>query len=106
MERFGKTVLEDEGELYQVVLQLKTIEECRIFFRDLCTPSEVKALSERWKLAKLLDDEEEDLSYREISAKTGASIATIGRVARFLNLENNKGYRLILDRIKSAKREK
>lgn len=105
MERFEKFI-EDEKQLYQAVLQLKTVEECLVFFRDLCTPGEIKALSERWKLAQLLDNEKMVLSYREIAAMTGASIATIGRVARFLKLENYHGYRMILDRMKLKRRNK
>lgn len=92
----------DEGQLYKAVLQLKTTGDCFSFFRDLCTPEEIRAMKERWRLAQLLDNEDEGLSYREISAKTGASIATIGRVARFLKQENYKGYRLVLDRMKDV----
>lgn len=105
MDNFGnnKTWPTDEGQLYKAILQLKTTGECFSFFRDLCTPEEIRAMKERWRLAQLLDDEKEALSYREISAKTGASIATIGRVARFLKQENYQGYRLILDRQRGMK---
>ncbi|PWU04322.1 MAG: hypothetical protein C5B43_04790 [Verrucomicrobia bacterium] len=94
----------DEKDLYQAILHLKTVEECYIFFKDLCTPAEISAMTERWKLAKLLDNEQEKLSYREIADKTKASIATIGRVARFLKIENYQGYRLILDRMQKKKK--
>lgn len=90
----------DETNLYKAILQLKSLPECHAFFKDLCTPEEIRAMKERWKIANMLDDENEKPSYREISAKTGASIATIGRVARFLKQENYNGYRLILDRQK------
>lgn len=96
---------DDEKQLYKAILQLKTVDECFAFFRDLCTPEEIRAMKERWKLAQLLDDETNKLSYREIAAKTGASIATIGRVARFLKQENYRGYRLVLDRGSSSKRK-
>lgn len=62
---------------------------------DLCTPAELRALSERWRVAKLLDEGE--MSYREISAETGVSTTTIGRVARFLKDEPHGGYRLLLE---------
>lgn len=84
-------------ELYEALLLLKTKEEVERFFKDLCTPQEIKALSERWKVCKLLN--EKKLSYREIHSSTGASLATIGRVARFLNTEPYHGYQLILERL-------
>jgi TrpR-related protein YerC/YecD len=87
-----------ENALYQAILQLKTVEECASFFRDLCTPAELSAMSERWRVAQLLDQQE--LSYREIHDKTGVSLATIGRVARFLTQESYHGYRLVLDRLR------
>ncbi len=70
------------------------------FLVDLCTPSELRALSERWYVAQLLD--KGGLSYREINEQTGISTTTIGRVARFLNDEPHQGYRAILDRQKEA----
>lgn len=104
MKHFENKAMDGEKALYEAILQLKTEEECLIFFKDLCTPGEIIAMSERWNLAKLLDNEKEKLSYREIADRTKASIATIGRVARFLKIENNCGYRLILDRIKRNKK--
>ena len=91
-----------ENSLYQAVLQLKTPKECAAFFRDLCTPSEIIAMSERWQVAQFLDQEK--LSYREIHQKTGISLSTIVRVARFLTQESYQGYRLILDRLKKGYR--
>lgn len=90
-----------EAELYQAILNLKTVSECRAFFQDLCTPAEIIALCDRWQVAKLLDKQE--LSYREIHQKTGVSLATVGRVARFLNQEAYHGYRLIIDRMNKKK---
>ena len=85
-------------QLAQALCAVKSDVEMERFLIDLCTPAELRALSERWHVAKLLDDTE--LSYREIHAKTGVSTTTIGRVARFLNEEPHKGYRDILDRLK------
>lgn len=78
-----------------------TVEEVEKFLIDLCTPAELRALSERWHVAKLLDKGE--MSYRDINAQTGVSTTTIGRVARFLNEEPHQGYRTILDRQKDIK---
>ena len=93
------TKIECEADLYRAILQLKTIEECSSFFHDLCTPAELNAMSERWRVAKLLN--EHGYSYREIHEKTGVSLATIGRVARFLTQETYQGYQLVLDRLKN-----
>ena len=86
-------------ELYQALLLIKSPEEMSNFFKDLCTPQEIKALSERWRVCKLLD--QGTLSYRDINMLTGASLATIGRVARFLNNEPHQGYQLVLKRIQT-----
>lgn len=106
MKSFAKTPDNDSAaqELYQALLLIKTPEEMQRFFTDLCTPQEIKAFAERWRVCKLLH--EGTLSYREINAQTGASLATIGRVARFLKTEPHQGYQLILTRIptKSAKK--
>ena len=85
-----------EHELYQAILQLKTPEECYHFFVDLCTVSELKAMEQRFELAKLLND---GLIYNDILEKTGASSATISRVNRSLNYGMG-AYRIIFDRMK------
>ncbi len=90
----------EETALYQAILALKCEEECAAFFQDLCTPTEIVAMAERWRVARLLD--EQKLSYREIHDRTGVSLATIGRVARFLTQETYRGYRLVLDRLKGT----
>jgi TrpR-related protein YerC/YecD len=89
------TVLQD---LLQAFLQLKTVDEIDRFLKDLCTPQELKALAERWRVCQLLN--EGTLSYREINEKTGASLATITRVARFLKEEPHRGYQLVLKKIR------
>lgn len=92
----------DLDDLCDALLQLRTREECRNFLTDLCTPTERVALAERWVIARLLD--KGDASYRDISATTGASTTTVGRVARFLEKEGFLGYRLILDRLQKKHR--
>jgi len=87
-----------EKDLGEAFLQLRSPEEARRFLRDLCTPQEIAALSERWWVARLLDEGKH--SYREIHDLTGVSVTTIGRVARFLQQENFQGYRLVIDRMK------
>lgn len=83
-------------DLFHALLLLKSPDEVRRFLKDLCTPQELRALSERWRVCQLLS--QGDLSYRDIAGITGASSATIGRVARFLKEEEYQGYALVLNR--------
>ncbi len=57
--------------------------------RDLCTPAELEALTDRWRVVPYLLD---GIAYREIHDRTAVSVTTIGRVARFLS-QGNGGYR-------------
>jgi TrpR-related protein YerC/YecD len=88
-----------ERSLYAAFLTLKSIEECRSFFRDLCTPAELQAMSDRWAVVELL---QRGLPYREIHRQTGVSVTTIGRVARFL-LTGSGGYRVVMERLAEAR---
>lgn len=85
--------------LYDALLSLKTREEVDAFLSDLCTPSELRAFTERWEVARLLDAGGK--SYREIAVEAEASPTTVVRVARFLREMPHQGYRLVLDRTKS-----
>ena len=87
-----------ERALYEAILTLKTSDECRAFFRDLCTPAELQALADRWSVVELL---RQDLPYREIHRLTGVSVTTIGRVARYL-IAGNGGYELAADRTRET----
>jgi TrpR-related protein YerC/YecD len=91
-----------EPDLIDALLALKTREEAEAFLADLCTPGEVKAFAERWRVAQLLDAGE--LSYREIAGAAGSSTATVVRVARFLKDMPYRGYRVVLDRLKRSRR--
>ena len=87
------------ASLYKAFLTLDKPTEVRQFLLDLCTPSEVEAMVDRWWTASLL---KEGRSYREISEITGVSVTTIGRVARYMNMGEG-GYRLALRREEAAK---
>ena len=82
--------------LYQAIMELKDLEECRRFFQDLCTVSELKAMEQRMEVAMLLD---EGLIYSDILERTGASSATISRVNRALHYGAD-GYKTIIPRLK------
>ena len=95
-----KKVLKTAAEsLYKAFLTLDNPSEVRQFLLDLCTPSEVEAMVDRWWTASLL---REGRSYRDISEVTGVSVTTIGRVARYMNMGEG-GYRLALRREEAAK---
>lgn len=82
--------------LFEAVLSLQNQDECYRFFEDLCTVQELKALSQRLNVAKMLSEQK---VYSEIVAETGASTATISRVNRSLTYGSD-GYRLVFDRIR------
>ena len=85
-----------EDALFAAVASLQSIDECRRFFKDLCTPAELQALVDRWQVVELL---QQDLPYRKIHDLTGVSVTTIGRVARFVT-DGFGGYELALSRVK------
>lgn len=85
-------------QLFRGILHLRTVEECYRFFEDVCTIGEVKALAQRFAVARMLD---QGKTYEEIGARTGASSATISRVRRFLTYGAD-GYTLVLRRLANA----
>ena len=84
-----------EQEFYEAILSLATIEDCQKFFEDISTIKELQAMSQRLRVAALLDG---GSNYLEVSEATGASSATISRVNRCLNYGG--GYRTALDNLK------
>ena len=87
----------DEELFYEAIMTLRSQEECRRFFEDICTIKELQAISQRMRVACLLDS---GSNYIEVSEATGASSATISRVNRCLNY--GSGYRKALDNLKKA----
>lgn len=77
----SKIQSKDVDFLFDAILQLQTRDECYMFFEDLCTVQELKALSQRLVVAKMLS---EGRVYSDIVKTTGASTATISRVNRSL----------------------
>ena len=90
---------ENTNALFSAILQLKTVDECRLFFEDLCTIPELKSMSQRMEVAKMLSQK---LVYTDIAEKTGASTATISRVNRCINYGSG-GYNLVINRLKENK---
>ncbi|HEX2938312.1 MAG TPA: YerC/YecD family TrpR-related protein [Ruminiclostridium sp.] len=85
--------------LFEAILSLKSVGECYDFFDDLCTVSEIKALSQRLHVARMLKSH---YVYSDIVRETGASTATISRVNRCLNYGSD-GYGKILERLEKNK---
>ncbi len=89
-----------ERKLFEAVAALRSAEECRAFFRDLCTPAEIQAMADRWAVVEFI---RRGLPYREIHKLTGVSVTTVGRVAKFV-AAGNGGYELALRRVDGGAR--
>lgn len=98
-----KLEIKNLDDLYEAVLCLEIVEECRLFFKDLCTIPELKALSQRFQVAKLLV---ENHVYSDIVSETGASTATISRVNRSISYDGSGGYNIVFDRLKAKEEQK
>ncbi|MFH1192357.1 MAG: YerC/YecD family TrpR-related protein [bacterium] len=86
-------------EMFNAILKLKDIKEAENFFRDLCTAEELRAMSERFAVASML---EEGFSYRDVADTLHVSVTTVSRVAFWL--KNGKGgYKLALNRLNHHK---
>ena len=97
-----QTPKEDHDELYESLLQLNNVEECRRFMEDLCTVTELKAMRQRIEVAMYL---REGMIYHDILKHTGASSATISRVNRCLQYGAD-GYQTVLPRLDPIWEEK
>ena len=91
-----------EESLCRALLSLDSVADMRAFLRDLCTPSELEALTDRWRVVPYIL---KGMPYREIHERTAVSITTIGRVARFLN-QGNGGYLAAAAQAESTKSTK
>ena len=74
-------------ELYRLILDLKTMEDCRDLFDDLCTIKEIEKMAERVYAAKLLL---EGKTYNQVIAQADISSATLSRVSRCV--QYGRGY--------------
>ena len=100
MVKSTKDNTQDYRRLYDALLSLKTRKECKAFLEDICTIKEIDSLAQRLDVAVMLEDEK---TYREIAADTGASTATISRVNRALHYGSD-GYNTVLKRISGKKK--
>jgi TrpR-related protein YerC/YecD len=89
---------EAASELVEAILRLETSDEASAFLRDLCTLGELHDMAQRWAVVRLLD---QGMHYAEISSRTGASTATITRIAQWLH-HGEGGYTKALERLRQA----
>jgi len=88
-------ITKTENELFKAILSIDSIKECKNFFYDLCTPSEIEEFSTRWLIVKLLSKKK---PYRQIALETGVSTTTVGRVARYMKYGHD-GYNTVLNKL-------
>ena len=100
MENYPRWRDELTDQLFKAILLLNNEKECYSFFEDLATINEIKELSQRLEVARMLND---GSTYEEIAHKAGTSSATISRVKRCLNYGTD-GYKLILGRLFGKKK--
>lgn len=81
--------------LFNGILTLETLDDCYMFFEDLCSMSELKSFAQRFHVSELLY---EKVTYNAISYITKASTATISRINRSLEYGNG-GYVAVIERL-------
>ncbi len=91
----------DIDDLYLAITRLENLEECRRFFRDLLTETEIKEFAERWKVARMLS---QGISYTAIEEETGLSSRTIARVHKWLK-QGKGGYVMMLRRFENLRNQ-
>ena len=97
MKRRGQDIGEEGedrlGALAEALASLGDAQACAAFLEDLCTPAELEAITDRWRVVPLL---QQGVPYREIHDLTQVSVTTIGRVARRLE-RGTGGFALALE---------
>lgn len=88
-------------QLFQAILTLKDMEECHLFFEDICTINELNSLAQRFDVGRRLL---EGQTYQTISEATSASTATISRVGRLLD-DGREGIEMAAERIREKAQE-
>ena len=83
--------------IYEAILTLQTVDECKRFFDDLCTVTELQAMEQRYQVAVYLS---QGMIYNDILERTGASSATISRVNRSLQYGSD-GYAVAFERLQA-----
>ena len=84
-------------DMYKAILTLETVDECMRFFDDLCSVGELRAMEQRFQVARCLNA---GMVYNDILAETGTSSATVSRVARSM-MDSNGGYATVFERLEN-----
>ena len=84
-------ISEKVENLYQLILKLETVEECKALFEDLCTRKEVANMAERLYAAQLLM---KGKTYNQVISETSISSATLSRISQCV--QYGKGYSELL----------
>jgi TrpR-related protein YerC/YecD len=95
MKEDPKTKKQELEELYQAIVDVDNLEDCRYFLDDLLSVEELNSLSSRLHAAKLLIAGE---TYQDVTKETKISSATLARVSRCV--KEGKGYNRILKKKK------
>ena len=98
MNHVARNPNESIDELFQVILSLKDMDECRAFFSDLCTMQELVLMAQRVQVARLLMNGE---TYEKIRSQTSVSSSTITRISTELQYGSG-GYRAVLNRLEAG----
>lgn len=75
------------NELYELIVSVSSVEDCKDLFDDLCTVKETEQMAQRVRAAKLLL---EGKTYNQVTEETDISSATLSRVSRCV--QYGKGY--------------
>lgn len=81
------------NELYNTLIKLTTVEDCKALLEDLCTFKEVEQMAQRVYAAKLFL---EGCTYNEIIAQTDISSTTLSRISRTIS-HGSGGYKKFID---------
>ena len=86
------------NDIITVLSQMDSRADISNFLKDIMTPKELVEFTNRFQVAKMLD---EKITYAQIEKQTGMSSTTIARVSKFLT-GNNSGYKKALQILKSV----
>ena len=87
-----------KANFFKAIASIENTKEAEAFLTDLCTPSEIESMADRWSVVPRL---QAGIPYRKIHEETGVSVTTIGRVARTLEMGTG-GYRKLAERNKTS----
>ncbi len=84
----------ENDELFEAILKLDSIEECYMFFEDLCTVKEIESMAIRLHAAKSLLKGE---TYEKTLENVNISSATLSRVSKAIKYGDG-GYKKIIEK--------